>query len=98
MSYPKRPLQDAEETLGFAVQLIEVDRLRHEGVSAGLQDFLFVFVIPADRDDGGLVFGVCLDAPANLDSIYTGNHDIQNQEVRFDAANVNQSGDAIGCG
>ena len=37
MSYPKRPLQDAEETLGFAVQLIEVDRLRHEGVSAGLQ-------------------------------------------------------------
>ena len=38
MSHSKTGLQDAEETLGFGVKLIEVDGFGHEYICAGLEE------------------------------------------------------------
>ena len=91
-------LQDAEEALGLGVELIEIDRLRHERVSAGLQDLLFVLGAPADGDDDGFIGGIRLYAAADVDSIHAGNHDVENQQVGFEPSDFDQGRDAIRCG
>src|SRR5262245_29497433 len=55
MSQSKRCLQDAQQAFGFVVQLIQIDRLQHEGIGARLEDFPFVFGAAADGNDRGSV-------------------------------------------
>src|ERR1700733_4187501 len=97
MSHPKSALQDAEETFHFGVELVEVDGLCHESVGSGLKNPFLAFNIPADGNNGGLVFRVSLDAPADLDSVDSGDHDIEHQEIGFQAADFDESGDTVRC-
>ena len=85
MSHSKTWLQDAEEPTGFGVELIQIDGFKHERVSAGLKDSLFVLGDSADRDNGGFVCGIGFQSPADLDSVDAGNHDVEDEKVGFDA-------------
>ena len=96
MAHPKRVLQDAEEAFGFGVQFVEVERLGHEGVGAGLKNLFFALAIAADGDDDGLIRRVVLNTAADFNSVHTGNHDIENQEIGFDTANFDQCRYAVG--
>ena len=95
MSHTKTRLQDAEEASGFGVEFIQIDGFEHERVGAGLKHFLFVIGDSADGNDGGFVCGIGFEPPADLDSIDAGNHDVENEEVGFDAADFNHCGDAV---
>jgi hypothetical protein len=98
MSHPKRGLQDAEETLGFRMQLLEVNGFGHKRIGSRLKDAVLVFAIAADRDNDGSIVGVCLDAAADFDPIDPGNHDVKDHQVRFRPADFDQSSDAVGSG
>src|SRR5438128_351002 len=95
MAHSKRWLQGTEEAFSLRVQLFHIDGLRHECVGARLADFLFVFTSAADDDDGCLVGRIGLNAPANLNSVNSGNHDIQYQEVWFAASDFYQGSAAF---
>ena len=60
--------------------------------------FVFVFGAAADGNDNRFVGGVGLDAAADFHSIDSGNHDVQNEEVGFYAADFEQCRDAVGSG
>src|SRR5262245_9291383 len=96
MSQPKMLLQDAEETFSFSVKLIEVDWLEHKSISAGLQDFPFFVRLSTDGDDGSFIRGIGFDAAADFDSVYAGDHDVENQQIRFSASDFEQRRDAVG--
>ena len=74
---------------------VEIDWLQHESVGAGLKNPFFVGIDPADRDDRRLVGGVRLDAAADFNAVDAGQHDIEDQQIRFNAADFNQGSDAV---
>ena len=97
MSHSKRCLQDAQEALGLVVELVEVDRLQHEGIGASLEDLSFILGASADGDDGRTVRGIGLDTPADVDTVDAGDFDIEDQQVGFDSADFDQGGNSIRC-
>lgn len=82
----------------FGIQLFEIDGLWHEDIGSALKDLLFILSDTADDDDGGLVRGIGLDAAADLESIDTGNHDVEDKQIGLQAAHLDQGIDSVGCG
>ena len=82
-------LQDTEEASGFLEEFVEVDRLGHEDVGACLENFLFSRGLAADCDDCGAVAVVGFDSTADFDAVNAGNHDVQDQEIRFQMSSRN---------
>ena len=92
----KKRLQDAEESFGFEVELFHVEGFRHEDIGAGLRGCRFRVRAAADGNNDRFVAGVGLDAAADFHSIDAGNHDIQNEEVGFYAADFEECRDTVG--
>src|SRR6266850_957452 len=90
-------LQDAEETSCFAEKLVEIDWFGHEDVCARVENFFFVVALAADCDDRCAVGVVRFDAAAYFGAINPGYHNVQDQEVRFYTAYLDESCDAVGC-
>ncbi len=91
----KMGLQGAEETFGFDDESVEIERLRHKGIGAGLKSARFGVCLAAHGDDGSPVVRVGFDAPAYFNTVYPRDHDIQYHEIGFKTADLDHCGDAI---
>ena len=77
------------------MEFVEVHRLGHKGVGAGLENLPFAVGDTADGDDGCFVGLIGFDAAADFHAVDTGDHNIEYEQIGLHAPNLDECGDPV---